>query len=773
MMAAYIRWILRHKLFLVLLLAAITLIFAAIAMQGVFASTLGGLFFGDDHQGYKSYQQRIREFASDEVVLVTYQDEHLLSEQSLSRLERVVEELEMLPAVARVDSLLNTQHSVGDDDTLSVNLYADEALEFPERADEILQALQADPFYEGILIARNGRHAAVLIELLPEENASAEGAPVFVEEALSCFEKAGFTRSELTWLGFPVTIAEVITQSNRNISHLFPISCVILLIVVFLMFHRLWPVAITLGVSFVGVVWTFGFSVLLDRNISLFGSLTPIIILIVATSDIIHLCSAYLLELAKGEAKHEAILRSGIEVGTACFWTSATTFVGFVALTFVPIPMFKLMGLTLGFGVASSLLLAMTLCPIIFSLMPTPKRHSYDASWAQKLLGRALRSVEEHVFGNPWSIILFFLLAFAFSIAGSLRVRIETNLNQRFDEKNRLRQHERYYNEHFAGSNFLEIFLESREAQGILEPELFGKIETFHKKVETLPGVDRVVSLINLMQTIDQEMNPERNLDEARRWTRELLAQYLLLFESSGGEDLDRLLDFDRRTMRLAARLNDNGTIFSYETGEEIKALATSIMGDAVEAETSGISYLLGGFVDDVVRGQKRGLIFAFITIMAMMMIMFRSWRIGAVSMIPNILPLLALGGYLGFFWDHVDSDTIVIAMIAVGIGVDDTIHFLSRLRFESARTQNPDLALKHSFHFSGRAMVVTTLILALGFMPLGLSNYFTVRIFGTLLPYTLIVAVLADILLVPALVKLGVIRFANISEKRLSSPNG
>jgi len=129
-------------------------------------------------------------------------------------------------------------------------------------------------------------------------------------------------------------------------------------------------------------------------------------------------------------------------------------------------------------------------------------------------------------------------------------------------------------------------------------------------------------------------------------------------------------------------------------------------------------------------------------------------------SMIPNILPLLALGGYIGFFWDKTDSDTIIIAMIAIGIGVDDTIHFLSRLRFESSRTADADTALMHTFHFSGRAMVTTTIILVAGFMPLGLSDYFSIRIFGTLLPFTLVVAILADILLVPALVTLGVIRF-------------
>ena len=128
--------------------------------------------------------------------------------------------------------------------------------------------------------------------------------------------------------------------------------------------------------------------------------------------------------------------------------------------------------------------------------------------------------------------------------------------------------------------------------------------------------------------------------------------------------------------------------------------------------------------------------------------------------MIPNILPLLALGGYVGYFWEATDSDTIIIAMIAIGIGVDDTIHFLTRLKFESARTHDPLMALQRAFHFCGRAMMSTTLILAVGFLPFVVSDYFSIHMFGTLLPYTLIVAVLADILLVPALVKVGPVRF-------------
>ena len=204
----------------------------------------------------------------------------------------------------------------------------------------------------------------------------------------------------------------------------------------------------------------------------------------------------------------------------------------------------------------------------------------------------------------------------------------------------------------------------------------------------------------------------------------------------------------------------EDGFIFSYGTGRKVETLAESLLEQSITVHATGMTSLLGGFLDDIFRGQKRGVLFAVLTIMLMMSLMFKSFKIGLWSMIPNILPLLALGGYVGYFWEATDSDTIIIAMIAIGIGVDDTIHFLTRLKFESARTKDPILAIKQTLHFSGRAMVITTLILAVGFMPFLLSDYFSIRIFGGLLPFTLIVALLADILLVPAMVKLGFIRF-------------
>lgn len=769
-MKKYIIFIIGHRIAVVAVILLLTVVFGGIVSTGVYSSSIGKLLFSEDHRGYNRYRERIREFANDETVIVIYREDNLFAETSLARLEDAVDEIKAFPLVRRIDSLLNAQHTYGKADTLHIDKYAGEALKSPENARQVLQNIQADPMYADLLVSGDGRHAAVMIELEPVDELAGETVPPLVNDIMVAFEKNGFRREHLYRVGFTSTMADVVSQTEYNIGHLFPYSCAVLLLIVYVMFHRFWPVFVTAGVSFIGVVWTYGFAVILDPKISVFISITPSVIMIVATSDIVHLCSAYLLELARGREKEDAILVSGTEVGTACFWTSVTTFIGFVSLSFVPVPVFRQLGVVLGFGVAVSLILAMTLTPILFSIMKRPDAHTFNASRVQKTVGGVLAWIEHRVLRFPKAVVAVFVVVIALSVFGSSRINIDTDFYKRFTEDSRTRMDEAHYHRHFAGANFLEIFIDAPDNDGILDPEVYSKIVRFQAGVENLPEVDDALSLVNLIGTIDREMNPEYSPNKMTAWTRPLLAQYLLLFESSGGEDLDRVLDFDRKTVRMNVRLAENGTQFTFAAGNKVGRIADDVFGDSAKAEISGLMYLLGGFVDDVVSGQRRGLVFAFFTIMTMMIVVFKSFKIGLLSMFPNVLPLLFLGGWLGLFWDAVDSDTIIIGMVAIGIGVDDTIHFLSRLRFESAHAANPDEALKGALHFSGRAMVTTTVILSAGFLPFALSDYFSVGIFGTLLPMTLIVAVLGDILLAPAMAKLGAIRFPQTATRSESA---
>ena len=166
---------------------------------------------------------------------------------------------------------------------------------------------------------------------------------------------------------------EATFQARFSIETIFPITSLVLSAVVFFLFGQFWPVIATSGVGIVAILWTLAFTIFFDPEINLMLAMIPAVMMVVSFSDVVHLCSSYLLELQNGLSKERAILKSSSEVGLACWYTSVTTFFGFVALAFVPTPVFQRLGITLGFGVAIALLLAMTLVPIFFSYMPKPE----------------------------------------------------------------------------------------------------------------------------------------------------------------------------------------------------------------------------------------------------------------------------------------------------------------------------------------------------------------------------------------------------------------
>ena len=312
----------------------------------------------------------------------------------------------------------------------------------------------------------------------------------------------------------------------------------------------------------------------------------------------------------------------------------------------------------------------------------------------------------------------------------------------------------------FEGAFPLDVYINARETDGLIDPEAFARIAEFEAWVEERPQVTQVLSVVDLVRKMYEEINPEMAAAEPLPATRQALAQLLLLFEMSGGQDLERTIDYEHTVTRLNARLPELGVIEVAELGREIERKGNELLGPDLIVETLSMDFLMGDWVDEIIAGQKRGLAFALVTIAVLMIISVRTFKVGLLSMLPNVLPLMALLGYLGWFWEAVDTDTLVICLVAIGLGVDDTIHFITRLKFEYAKAGSPDEAVRRTFHYSGRAIVITSIILVIGFAPFALSDYFSVRIFGTLLPYTVVTALAGDIFLVPAMVKLGWIKF-------------
>lgn len=770
-MTTYFHFVLKHRLLILAFIALLTLAAGKMMMEGVFASSVGRMFLGE-HPDYHRYVERARDFGSTDVIVVAFEEPDPFFPSTQSSLQRAANQIAAIPYIRRVQTILDSQYIEETEEGIAVRKYARDATARPGETVPPIERCRKDPLVSGLLVSSDGGHIALVIELDAESDLPAEEIPGMIDGVYRALERAGYARDEVRAAGLAVSVAMVISESQFNIKRLFPITCLILLIVVWVMFRRFWPMIMTMTVAMIAVIWTMGFSVLLDRHISVLVSMVPAVILIISFSDVIHLCSSYLLELGRGKSKEKAILASGEDVGRACLLTSLTTFTGFVSLSLIPTPIFRQLGVVLGFGVGIALLIAVTLVPILFSLIPEPKPWRTGATGrVQDKLDFFLGKAAALSSRRPWLVVAAFSAFAVFSMIGVARLKVETDFVKRVGEDHPLRADGHYFQSRFSGTTAMDVFIEAPEPDGLLDSTRFKRIAAYQDALEALPEVSRAYSLVDLIETIHRALSAGDPAAGRLPETREALAQYLLLFEMAGGEELDKLLDFNRQTMRMTLILPGEAVRSTFFTGVKVRSMASEHLDDGVEVEVTGILYLIGQWLDDVVAGQRRGLGFAVAVITLMMMVGLRSLRAGLWSMIPNLFPLLILGGYLGLFWEQVDSDLMALGMIAIGIGVDDTIHFLMRFRIESRRCKDVQTAIEQTFHFSGRGIVITTVILVAGFTPFAMSKYLSINIMGTLLPMTLVVALLADLFFVPALIKIGAIRFAPTNDKYPSPP--
>lgn len=756
----YITLVLRYWLLVVAAVVGVTVAAGLVLKDAAIVSTIGGLFLGES-PAYQRYVERTRVYGNDELLIVAIEGLDLAAPEARAQLARAVAALREHPDLGRITSLLDFAEVTLDEGALGLSTFAQAADAAGADAGALLQRLCRESLAGGLLISTDCRHAAVVVELDQDQGRQVEAYTQIAADVVEIFTRAGFEPGQLRQTGLVGVLAEVMHETVFNLTRLFPVVGVVLLLTVLLIFRQLWPVLITGVVALIGVTWTLGFGVLLFEQIDVFMALCPIFVLIIAFADVIHICSAYQLELASGADKREAIERACSEVGAACLFTSLTTFAGFVSIAVVPAPVFRQSGLILGFGVAISLLLALSLTPLLLRLLPepTPLRRGAGAR-IQDLIDQLLAAISRLTQRRPWWVVGAFAVLAALAALGMNQIKVETEFSKRLAADNRIRVDQRFFQKHFAGANSLEVFVSSAKDGGLLEPALFTEIAGFADALDQIEGVDRVLSVVDLVREAQGLLDAEGQTPAGLPTTRAALAQLLLLLEMDERARLETLIDQERGTARLHLRLEVEGFMATREVGQAVRAAATNLLDDSVEVEVSGLTFLLGEWLQRLVEGQQAALMAALLTIFLMMVVALRSTGAGVWSMIPNALPLLVLLGYVGWAWDTVDSDTYIVCLVAIGVGVDDTIHFLMRYRRELLRSGEVEVALERTFAYSGRAIIMTSVILVAGFSPFSLSGYFTTQMFGTLLPACLVVALAAVLVLVPALISLGAFGF-------------
>jgi predicted RND superfamily exporter protein len=753
----YLVLVLRHRAAALVLMGALTVLAGVEITRGVFATSLITSFLGESG-AYERYRDESRRFQHGDFMAVAVESPNHFTPEGWSRIERVTRELETAPAVQRVYSVWNAIRVRVDGDALDVRPYHDVVAASGDYS-ELRQELLRDPALRRVLVAEDGQSTLFLLELRPYDREPVEKMPATLEAIHRVFTDQGFPAQAIHIAGLYPETVEGIKESRYSVAVILPFTILILLGIVYLLFWQFWPVLITGVVAVVSTVWTFAFAILVEPRVNILLSVVPAVMIIVSFSDIIHLCSRYALLVRKGYAREAAVLEAVSEVGLACFFNSVTLGIGFVSMAFVPAPVFRLVSLVLGAGVVIAFGLAMTLVPILLSLVSAPAAAPERATTKVEAgLDAVIRFCTGVGMRHPWAMVLAFALTLGIAAAGISRIRLETSMLDRLSPGNALHVARRFLNQHYEGTTFVDVYVQAPVGTDWVDAGAFARLATFQERLAALPGVDGAQSFVSVVNTVD---SAARSAEERAREkpSSGLLGQYLELAESVDAGMVSRLLDAGHTHTRFLVRLRHSGMAESAVIAKRIEALGAELLPPGSSVFASGLTPLFGSWIDEVAKGQRDGLGFALLVTALTMVVCFRSLRLGLVSMIPNIHPIVMLAGYVGYMWPTVDSDVIVIAMIATGVVEDDTIHFVTCLLLEARKTTNLDEALRRTFALTGRSVLKTTAILCLGFLPFALSGYSTIRHMGTLLPLTFVSALLADLFFLPALVRLGLLR--------------
>jgi hypothetical protein len=351
------------------------------------------------------------------------------------------------------------------------------------------------------------------------------------------------------------------------------------------------------------------------------------------------------------------------------------------------------------------------------------------------------------------AILGFSAAVLVFSVGGITKLSVDANWLNDFRDSLPLRQSTIYMDEIMGGVTNIVLLFDTGDPEGIKEPAALAEVERLQAWADQQELVRKTYSAVDILKDFNQTFHAEDPAFYTLPGSRELVAQYLLLYESAGGTEAQEYLSSDFQRARLELRLRLEPTSETVKLVQSLEEELTARPLDATTVSITGIGALWLKLLDHIVTSQIRGFALAFSLIGLLMCLVFRSLPVGVISMLPNLAPILLTLGVMG--WTAIDLDyyKASIAAVALGIAVDDTIHLVSRYRYEFKRSGNYEEALREALTDVGRALLITSVALVLGFLVLLGSIMQSQATQGLLLSTTIVTALVADFLLMPALV--------------------
>jgi len=738
-------------------------------------------FMHPDDPVLLEYNDFRAQFGRDERVMVALKSDTIFTLKFLNTLKELHEELENnVPFLDDITSLYNVRNTRGEGD----KLITDDLLEvFPTSEAEVAvikQQAMTSHFYKDLFISKDGKMTTIVIEtdayshegqkevsdidafdegFGDESEAETKERPFLtdkenaqlVNKVLEIVEKYKTDGLEIYVAGSPSVNHALKSQMQADMQKFMRITFLIIIIFLFVMFRRASAVFYPLIVIILSLLATVGTMAWSGVAFKLPTQIVPSLLMAVSIGATVHILSIFFDKFNLTGSRKESISYTLQHSGLAIAMTSVTTAIGVGSFSGSEVAPISDLGIFASLGVMVSLVLTLTLLPALLSITKLKQKVKTEAG----RLDRVMKKLSVIPVNHYKSIIAISAILVVVALTAATKIDLSHNPLKWFQPDSYDRVSTEVIDETMNGSVTIELIIDTKTENGWNDPERLHKLNKLsadmEQYVDSHTHIGKVISLATIVKETNRALQENKEEHYTIPDNADLVSQELLLFENSGSDDLEDVVDSQFSKARISVKLPWTDAVKAVEVLGYVKDSATKTFPNDTVVATGMIPLLINTFAH-AVSSSVTSYFIAAIAITFMMMLILGSVRIGLLSMIPNLAPIIL--GLLLMYAANIPLDmfTLLIGSIAIGLAVDDTIHFMHNFRRYYLESGDSAKAIEQTFFTTGKAMVITTIVLSLGFYAYLMANMISVQNFGLLTGSVIVLALLSDLLLAPAL---------------------
>jgi len=714
-----------------------------------------------DNPKYIEYQNFRKQFGDDgNLMMVGVQTNDFFSASFFNDYTTLSHNIEKVHAVENVLSVPEAITLIKDTLTEKikvVHLFTDSVF---SNTDSARNAFSSLPFYKGLLYNPSTNAYMMLVRINKQVLNSKDRKDV-VDSITAAGDAFGLKHNiVMHYSGLPLIRTEMASRVQHEMKLFLILSFLLTAIILVLFFRSFTAVVASMAVVGIGVIWSVGTIVLLGYKITLLTTLIPPLIVVIGIPNCVYFLNKYHAEYYKNPNKTKSLLRMVDSMGIVTLFTNLTAAIGFGVFYFTKSTILKEFGLVAGINIIALFFISLVFIPAIFSFLPAPKvRHiSYlESNWVNKLLSTLTTWVFSH---RSW-IYTFTIVICAFSIWGLLRLRTDAHIVDDLPKSDKVYLDLKFFEQNFKGVMPLEIVIDTKRKNGVMSLSVLDKMDKLNTLLQQYPDIAHPLSITEGIKFARQAYygGDSSNYGMPNNFDIAFITPYLSAKKGNDKNNvfnklINSFVDSTKQKTRISVNMADIGSKRLPLLLDSIRPQTYKLFDSSrfnVTFTGTSIVFLEGSKF--IIHSLRDSLILAFLMIFSCMVLLFRSWRILLISITTNLIPLLITAGLMGWLGIRIKPSTVLVFSVALGITIDVTIRFLVNFKQELSRHDESIAAtVRRTIHDTGLSIIYTSLILIAGFGVFILSQFDGTKSLGYLTSMTLLVSMVTNLTLLPAL---------------------